>query len=75
MISTAFVAPLKMKHCWNRYAIYTAITGFTWFFFGVTAMFWWPEPGIGVFILGLISWIFGTFIFLLKPDGGSGNPK
>ena len=64
MIATAFVAPLKMPGRWNWYFAYTGVSGIIWFVFAVVTMFWWPEPGMGVIMLGLLSWIIGTFVFI-----------
>jgi hypothetical protein len=54
MIST-IIAPIRLQAVWRRYIVYTLVTGVVWFIFCIVAMFWWPEPGIGVLLLGFIS--------------------
>ena len=64
MIATAFVAPLKVPGRWIWYFVYTGVSGITWFVFAVATMFWWPEPGFGVILLGFLSWLIGTAVFI-----------
>jgi hypothetical protein len=64
MIATAFVVPLKLPSRRKWYFVYTGVSGITWFVFAVVAMFWWPEPGIGVILLGFLSWLLGTVVFI-----------
>jgi hypothetical protein len=64
MIATALVAPLKMPRRWSWYFVYTGASGIAWLAFAVVAMLWRTEPGMGVILLGFLSWTFGTLVFI-----------
>jgi hypothetical protein len=66
MITTIAIAPLKLQALWRRYFTYTLLAAIVWFGFCILEMIWWPEPGIGVWFLGFLSWIIGSAILVSR---------
>jgi len=66
MALTAVIAPLKLRPLWHWYFIYTVAAAALWIVFTFASILFWPEPGIGVCLLGFLSWIIGTIIYVQR---------
>ncbi len=71
LIYTAFVVPLKLRARWVAYLLYTLGAIAVWLCYIIAMMFVDSAlgndvPGFGYAILGFISWVVGSAIFVSR---------
>jgi hypothetical protein len=64
MVLTAWIVPRKMPLHWGCYIVYTVAAIVVWLGFLIFTSPWWPEPGIGIAMLGFVCWLVGTSLYI-----------